>query len=157
METLEFQKKLNKASIMALYGNEFIYLGMPLSELNDILYNHYGVYGEQCNEGYCMFYNIVIKRSMKIHIEILKQVIYKIDFIGDYEGTYNGIGVGNTISDLLEIRSDVYFDEEYILVGKYPYDFIIRINNYDNTIYSLEEVLNNKIIGITVENKSLLK
>jgi hypothetical protein len=54
-------------------------------------------------------------------------------------------------------RSDIYFDEQYILVGNYPYDLMIEIDNNYNIIYSIEEVHNNKITKLIVENKEILK
>ena len=156
METLKYQKQVNVSELIPLHGNSYIFIGMPLLELNKILWNHYSVFGEQSNDGYCMFYNITIKRSIRVSIDVLKQVIYRIDFVGDYKGTYQGIGIGSTIGELKSVRPDISFDEEYVLVGSIPYDFIIKINNQDKTISSIDEILNNKIVQITVENKSLL-
>jgi hypothetical protein len=155
MRDNNLKREITLLELIPIFGNNYINLRMSLFELNDILWNNYCIFGEQKNTGYCMFYEISIESSIKIYIDILKQNIYEIDFFGNYKGTYKGVGIGSTIRDLLKVREDIYFDEQYILVGKFPYDFVIRVDNDNSTIYELEQVLDNKIIEITVENKSL--
>lgn len=156
MEAIEFQKKANNASLVPLYGTEYFYLGMPLEELNQILWDYYAIHGEQSSEGFCLFYHITLKRSIRISIDVLTQSVFSIAFLQDYKGTYEGIGLGSSVQELLAIRSDVSFDEEYLMVGAYPYDFVLKINNQDHIIYSLDEVMQHKITQIVVENKALL-
>ena len=158
METINFKKQLYNLPITPFHGNDILYIGMPLEKLNDILRTHFAVYGEQSNTGFCLTYWIQLENRIRITIDILKQKIYRIDFLIEYYGTtIDGVGIGSTVKELCESRSDIYFDEQYILVGKYPYDLIIEIDNNDNTIYSLEEVYNNKITKLIVENKEILK
>jgi len=118
METVEFKKRANGLPIIALHGNEIFYIGMPLQELNDILWNHYAVHGEQQNDG---------------------------------------IGIGSLVRELCDQRNDVFFDEQYIMVGQYPYDCILEIDNNGNTIYNLSDVYENKITKIIVENRNILR
>ncbi|MFK7002218.1 hypothetical protein V3Q90_15965 [Flavobacterium oreochromis] len=153
METIEFKNKVNKLQIIPLHGNDVFYIGMPLQDLNTILWNHYALYGEQNNYGYCLFYHIQLANSIRISLDIIKQQVYRIEFLREYKGFYYSIGIGSTIKELCDLRNDIFFDEQYVLVGKYPYDFIIEIDNLDNTIYNLSDVYSNRITKIIVENK----
>ncbi len=156
METIEFKRKANILPIIPLYGNDLFYIGMPLQDLNQILWTHYAVHGEQYNGGFCMMYNIQLDKSIKITLDIIKQQVYRIEFLREYKGKFDGIGIGSTINEVCASRNDIFFDEQYILVGNYPYDFILEINNLGNTIYSLQEVQLNIITKIIVENKNIL-
>lgn len=156
METIEFKKKAYTLSIIPLYGNDIFYIGMPLQDLNTILWNHYAIHGEQKNDGYCMIYNIQLENCLRIVLDIIKQQIYRIEFLREYKGKFNGVGIGSTIGELCETRSDIFFDEQCVLVGKYPYDFILEIDNHGNTIYNLSDVYSNRITKIIVENKAIL-
>lgn len=155
METVDFKKKIYGLPIIPLFGNEIFHIGMRLDDLNSILWEHYSVYGEQHNDGFCLIYNIQLESSIKLSLDILNSHVFRIEFLRDYRGRFEGIGIGSTIKELCEKRDDVYFDEEYIMVGEYPYDFIISIDNFGNSIYSLESVYSNKITKIVVENKSI--
>ncbi len=157
METINFKKQLYNLPITPFHGNDFLYIGMPLEQLDDILRTHFAIYGEQSNTGYCLTYWIKLEDKIRIKLNILKQKIYRIEFLTGYNGaTIDGIRIGSTVKELCDSRNDIYFDEQYILVGKYPYELVIEIDNNDNTIYSLEEVYNNKITKIIVENREIL-
>lgn len=157
METIEFKDAAYASPIVPFHGNEYFYIGMPLEVLNKLLWTHYSVYGEQQNDGFCLLYNILLDKSIRISIDILKKQVYRIEFLRDYKGSFDNIKIGSTIKELCDLRGDVFFDEEFILVGKFPYDYIIKINNLGNTIYSLDEVMNNYITSIIVENKDVLR
>jgi hypothetical protein len=156
METIEFKTKVYRLPIIALHGNEVFYIGMPFQDLNEILWKHYAVHGEQQNDGFCMIYNIQLEKSIKLTLDIVKRQVYRIEFLREYKGQFYGLGIGCTIKELCDWRNDIHFDEQYILVGQYPYDYILEINNFENTIYNLEDVYENKITKIIVENKKIL-
>lgn len=155
-----YEKEIDNILSQELFpnkGSSIIYLDMPIAELNDKILVFSKLYSDQENDGYQLFYVLKLWRSIAISFDILNNRIIEVSFYGNYKGTYNGIGIGSTIRQLLKVRNDVYFDEQYILVGKFPWDFILKIDNNDSTIYNLDDVLDNKIIEITVEDKSLLK
>ena len=157
METLEFKTRLFSLPIKQLSGNELIYIGMPLDELNSLLWDHFAVSGEQKNDGFCLFYNIKLEETIRLTLDILKQQVYRIEFLNRYKGKFDTIGIGSTIEELCAIKDNVFFDEQYVLVGSYPYDFILEIDNSGSNIYNLQDVLSNTITKIIVENKEILK
>lgn len=92
--------------------------------------------------------------SLSVTVNIFTGKICAVTASGDYPGRLEGgIGIGSTISSLLDIRRDVRFDMEWIIVG--DYDLIIRVDNDDDTIYNLDQVRDNKIIEITIEDRTL--
>lgn len=156
METVEFKRKIYRLPIIPLHGNEVFHIGMSLDTLNDILWSHYAVHGEQQNDGFCLIYNIQLEKTIKLTLDIIKHQVYRIEFLREYKGLFEGLGIGSTVKELCEKRKDVFFDEEYIIVGQYPYDYILEIDNLGNAIYNLNDVYENRITKIIVENKKVL-
>ena len=104
---------------------------------------------------YPKYYEYSLDESLILLVNIFTTKICKITAQKMYEGKYlDKIGIGTPIAKILEIRSDVSFDMENVIIGE-DYDLILRIDNDDNTIYSLDEIINNKIIEIIVEDRSL--
>lgn len=134
-------------------GSENVYLRMPINKLNDEVLAYSKKFQDQENDGYQLYYVLKLWQSIAITFDVLNNYICEISFSGNYRGTYQGIGIGSTIRELMKVREDVYFDEQYILVGKSPSDFILRIDNENGTIYNLEDVLDKKIIEITVKDR----
>jgi len=148
MEGIEYLKKNKQLPIVPFYGNDFIYIGMSLKELNDILWDYYLPHQTHTSGVYLML-RIILDDCICVRIDVVKQVVYAVDFIGSYKGKYQEkIGIGSTVSELQEFRDDVSFDEEYVMIGNHPYDLIFKINNQSKTIYSLDEVRNNTITEI---------
>jgi len=135
-------------------GNQIFYSGMPLMELKMITgaftYNKHYVTGTGWFS--CSFiFGDAIEVIVSINPETSVARVNRIKFYGIYTGTYQGIGIGITIEALLRVSDRISFDEEFILIGKYPYDFIVEIDNDRNTIYSLDDVKTNKITAIIIQ------
>jgi hypothetical protein len=160
----DFNNLYNKELIPSL-GNELLFCMMPIEELK-LIWDSYNLFVFKKTNKYIMpisrSFNMFFSFDSNIEVRLVINIktslasVISVSFRNNYVGKYNGIGIGSTIRELLEVRSDVYFDEQFILVGKFPYDFILKIDNDDSTIYNLDDVIDNKIIEITVEDKSLL-
>lgn len=148
---------LFKKELLPKIGNELFFCGMSLSNLKIIAmaFTYKKHYITEC--GFFSHY-FIFGNSIKLRISISDSTekcrIDEITFLGNYNGKYKGVGIGSKVSDLLKIREDIYVDEEYILVGTYPYDFIIKVDS-NNSIESLDSIKNNLITHIIVEQRQV--
>jgi len=151
-------EELFKHELIPGSGNEVFFCGMPLAELRIIAgaftYNKHYTTGPGWFSSSFIFGD-AIAVTVSINPETSMAWVSRIRFYGSYAGTYKGIGIGMTVEELLDASDNVFFDEEFILIGKYPYDFIIEIDNERNTIYSLEDVKSNKITAIITEKQTM--
>lgn len=145
--------KLFRMNLVPKKGIDFFYCGMPLSILKEVVlgftYNkHYTTEGGWFS---CSFiFGNSIQAYIDISVEDSKAKVSQISFFNDFKGTYQGIGIGTLIKDIKH-REDLYFDEQYVLIGKeYPYDFILEVENQDSTIWSWDDVIEKKITKISV-------
>lgn len=104
---------------------------------------------------YPKYYEYCLLESLTLVVNIFSTAVCKVTAQNKYEGKFlDMIGIGTPIAKLLEIRSDVSFDMEHVIVGD-DYDLMLRIDNDDNTIHSLDEISHNRIVEIIVEDRKL--
>jgi hypothetical protein len=99
---------------------------------------------------YPRLFEYVYRGSLSMYVDIVRGKLVRIDLCCDYKGTYsNTIGIGSKIGDLRKLRSDIFFDEEYILVGENN-ELIIR-TDYDEQIEDLDSINDATISTISIE------
>jgi hypothetical protein len=104
---------------------------------------------------YPKYYEYCLLESLTVLVNIFSAAVCKVTAQNRYEGKYlDKIGIGTPIGTLLEVRSDVSFDMEHVMIGE-DCDLVLRIDNDDSTIHSLDEIVHNRIIEIIVEDRKL--
>lgn len=141
-------------------GTSELYLGMPLSQLQQLILNLTYEVDYKITGGYftCIF---DIKEAVKVTVEInpnnAKAGVTMIEFYGRYLGYFNGLQIGSPVTDAIKSGIVTSFDEHYLVIGQsYSSRLLIEIDNSQQSIYSFDEVKDGSIIKFIVKNRLAL-
>lgn len=126
-----------------------IKLGLSIHDLYPLI-NEIDHFDIDVKAYYPRLFEYIYRKSLGLYVDIVKGKLVRIDLCCDYKGTYlNTIGIGSKIRDLRELRSDISFDEEYVLVGENS-ELIIR-TDYAEQIEDLDSINDATICMMTIE------
>lgn len=130
-------------------GNEFIYVGMKLSELKIFLSFFRQNEDYKFEKGWFCFYVIFMESiSIRVNVDTDSQHAFvdEVIFYNQYIGVIAGLAIGTEMGKVLTSIDNLYAEEYYLVVGKNPVsDLIIYLDNNETDIWDFKQIESNRI------------
>lgn len=88
------------------------------------------------------------RESLCLFIDIVTARLVRIDLEPGYVGTYDGVGVGSSVGELRALRSDLSWDEEWVIVGEF--DMSALVDGVE-VVSSIDDHLDSRIGALSIE------
>jgi len=99
------------------------------------------------------FIKYIYKQSIDFIVNVHLGCITSMCFRGNFKGKlWNQIGIGDTVQNIIQFRNDLCFDGPMLHL-KNNFNLIFDIDNQGQDISSLEDVLDHKIVSISISNE----
>ncbi len=93
--------------------------------------------------------------SISVYVDLESHKIFQIYLYGDFKSDFFGvISIGKKLNELLDFRKDIYFDDEYLLVGKTS-GLILQIEDSVHRL-SLTELGAKEIQSIAIQDMGIV-